>query len=173
MPDFNIFSIPPNTRTMVAAEQRQVAKTVHNALYSSDLAEQSRALSAHLDDDCVYTDPLMSLNAKSGIQSSFALVARYLSPKPTVHSITADANVVTVDCTIIYSFFFLPVPLRNIITFTFGGGKIVKIEEVWSLRDLYLHVPFLGPFYKHYLLPANGRIFTRLGQALISKSKSD
>eukprot|EP00835_Amoeboradix_gromovi_P006066 NODE_652_length_5520_cov_0.241284.p3 type:complete len:159 gc:universal NODE_652_length_5520_cov_0.241284:3938-4414(+) len=158
---------------MVAAEQRQVAKTVHNALYSGDLAEQSRALSAHLDDDCVYTDPLFSLNQKHGIQSSFALVARYLGPTPTTHSITSDQNVVTIDCTIQYKFFFLPVPLRNIITFTFGGGKIVKIEEVWSLRDLYMHVPFLGPLYKSYLLPFNGRVFTTLGQALIKKTKSE
>ena len=162
---------------MVAAEQRQVAKTVHNALYSGDLAEQSRALSAHLDDDCVYTDPMLSLNAKHGIQSSFALVAKYLAPTPSVHSTTSDQNIVTIDCTTIYKwgfkFFTVPVPLRTITTFTFGGGKIVKIEEVWSLRDLYLHVPVLGPLYRNYLLPASGRVFTKLGQALISKTKSE
>eukprot|EP00834_Sanchytrium_tribonematis_P003475 NODE_134_length_16603_cov_0.784052.p12 type:complete len:159 gc:universal NODE_134_length_16603_cov_0.784052:12183-11707(-) len=157
---------------MVASEQRTQAKTVHNALYSSDLAEQSRALSAHLDDDCLYTDPLMSLNAKQGIQSSFALVARYLSPSPTIHSITSDQNVVTIDCTIKYKLFFIPLMLRTLISFTFGGGKIVKIEEVWSLRDLYMHVPFLGPLYKQYLLPANGKIFAKLGSSLIAKSKT-
>ena len=158
---------------MVASEQRQVAKTVHNALYSSDIAEQSRALSAHLDDNCIYTDPLLSLNAKHGVQSSFALVAKYLQPVPVIHSITADANVVTIDCTIQYKLFFVPISLRNLITFTFGAGKIVKIEEVWSLRDLYLHVPFFGPLYKNVLLPANGKLFTTLGQALIKKRKAE
>ena len=132
-----------------SSQQVQIATIVHNALYNTNDKSLQEQAYQFIDNNCSFVDPVVTLYTKREIICNFALV-RGLHPQSEIHHISID-NVVIFDATITYWVLFIPITIRQFSKFRLadnGGIKVVKIEDIWSLNDLFLNIPIYGRFHK-------------------------
>ncbi len=65
------------------------------------------------------------------------------------HSTTTSKDQVSIDALCTFYFLWLPFPIRILSRFEFGqDARIIKHEDIWSMRDLIASIWILGWFYE-------------------------
>ncbi|CAG8776086.1 18709_t:CDS:1, partial [Racocetra persica] len=122
-----------------------------------------------------FEDPLVSVQGHDNIIRQFLLLATmFLNITPEIHTITdtvvaGNHHIVCIDAFIKYR---LPlklllirheIELRTITRFEFNEQqKIVKHEDIWSLKDLLENLPIIGCIYSGIWRRCTGLVTNQL-----------
>ncbi|CAG8467589.1 5218_t:CDS:2 [Ambispora gerdemannii] len=149
---------------------KAIAREVHNILYSKRTDLHDLVIYQYMDGNAVFEDPLVYVQGHSNIIQQFCLLAAvFPGITPEVHSVTECAtagnhHLVIIDAIIKYRLpirllFFLrqELELRTISRFEFNEQKkIVRHEDVWSMKDLVENLPLIGWLYAEVIRKSTG-----------------
>ncbi|CAG8621582.1 14685_t:CDS:2 [Dentiscutata erythropus] len=140
--------------------EKEVAREIHSTLYSKKKNAQKHVIERYFDVNAVFEDPIVSIQGHDKIIRQFILLSTmFLNITPEIHTITdtevaGNHHIVSIDAFIKYR---LPlklllirneIELRTITRFEFNEQqKIVKHEDIWSLKDLLENLPIIGCVY--------------------------
>ncbi|PKC73356.1 hypothetical protein RhiirA1_410665 [Rhizophagus irregularis] len=127
MPILTSLPIPPlismPTPSIPNTDVKDIARFIYLNLYSNKKENQKKAIKTFYDVNAVFEDPILIVESHDKIINQFLLLSTLLSIIPDIQSIT--------DSEIAGKF----------------QQKIVKHEDVWSLKDLIESLPIVGFLY--------------------------
>ncbi|KAG9296704.1 hypothetical protein G9A89_001336 [Geosiphon pyriformis] len=154
---------------------KEIAREVHSTLFSRRTDAQEAVILKYFDGNAVFEDPIIHVQGHSDIIQQFCLIAAMFPHIASeVHSVTdcesaGNHHLVIIDAVIkfrlpIKFLFFIrqTVELRTISRFEFNEQKkIVRHEDVWSLKDLIETLPIIGWLYAEIVRKSTGYLSSR------------
>jgi hypothetical protein len=139
--------------------KRDIARQVHASLFSTNLELQQQAITEHYAVDATFDDPLVSVKGIDDIQAQFRFLTYFsyvhseissvLLSTTTSEQLTEIRDLVIIDATVRFGVLFISLPVRSITRFEFNqSGKIIKHEDVWSLKHVLGSFPIAGWIYE-------------------------
>ncbi|KAF0367621.1 hypothetical protein F8M41_013521 [Gigaspora margarita] len=155
--------------------EKEVAREIHSTLYSKKKNAQKNVIEKYFDVNAVFEDPLVSVQGHDKIIRQFILLATmFLNITPEIHSITdteeaGNHHIVCIDAFIKYRlplkllFIRHEIEVHTITRFEFNEQqKIVKHEDIWSLKDLLENIPIIECVYSGFWRRCSGLITNQL-----------
>ncbi|PKK57755.1 hypothetical protein RhiirC2_763799 [Rhizophagus irregularis] len=177
MPILTSLPIPPlismPTPSIPNTDVKDIARFIYLNLYSNKKENQKKAIKTFYDVNAVFEDPILIVESHDKIINQFLLLSSLLSIIPDIQSITdseiaGNHHLVCIDSIIKFQspllFPCLRLPCLRLI---FGKNnkfseitmriltrlefneqqKIVRHEDIWSLKDLVESLPIVGFLY--------------------------
>ncbi|KAL1919348.1 uncharacterized protein VTP21DRAFT_2041 [Calcarisporiella thermophila] len=134
-------------------ELTALAKRVFNSLYSLDRDMHNEVLKSCYDTKAVFENPFVYIEGIEDIRRHFDSFNRFFSTfEASILSISESKlfnnSVVLVDQVIKSRVYFVPLEVRCVTRLEVNErGKIVRHEDIWSLKDLMASFPVVGWMY--------------------------
>ncbi|GES77177.1 hypothetical protein GLOIN_2v1649122 [Rhizophagus clarus] len=195
IPDIpNMLSIiPMPTPSIPNTNVKDIAKFIHLNLYSNKKEYQKNVIKTFYDNNAVFEDPIVLVESHDKIINQFLLLSTILSIIPDTQSITdseiaGNHHLVCIDSMIKFRFplrfpclrlifgknnkcFNNEVNMRILTRFEFNEQqKIVRHEDIWSLKDLIESLPIVGFLYVEIARKLTGMV---TGCAVIAVKERD
>ena len=138
---------------MTSMTVRQIAEICFFTLLSKDKKAQSQVIEEFYAPNCVFEDPLVSVNSSKSLLAQFSILSSLFKgikaqPQCVLLSTEGTRDVVVMDSLLTFELYFLGcIQMRVITKFEFLNDKIIKQEDVWSVLDLLSRVPLAGFLY--------------------------
>ncbi|CAG8629126.1 12310_t:CDS:2, partial [Funneliformis caledonium] len=145
-----------------------IARFVLSGLFSNNSEIQKNVIETCFDVNAVFENPMILVESRDKIINQFLLLSTFFhSITPEIHSVTSkkteeNHHLVCIDSLIKYR---LPLPClrsnditqRVITKFEFNEQqKIVRYEDIWSLKDMVESLPIIGWIYTRMARKLNG-----------------
>ncbi|CAI2178800.1 17539_t:CDS:2 [Funneliformis geosporum] len=147
-----------------------IARFVYSGLFTKETETQKNVIETCFDDNAVFENPMILVESRDKIINQFLLLSTFFhSVTPEIHSITSketegNHHLVCIDSLIKYC---LPLPClrsklitqRVITKFEFNEQKkIIRHEDIWSLKDMVESLPVIGWLYTRVARKLNGMV---------------
>ncbi|CAI2187203.1 2621_t:CDS:2 [Funneliformis geosporum] len=160
---------------------KDIAREIYVILYSKRKNEQRIMIRTYFDANA--EEPIIFVQGHEEIIRQFLLMATiFISITTEIYSITdsviaGDNHIVSIDAIIKYRLPLKPIlfrqeiELRTITKFEFNEQKkIVRHEDIWSIKDLLENVPFMGWIYSYFGRKSIGLITNQLVEWMGTRS---
>ncbi|CAB4389642.1 hypothetical protein RhiirA5_131147 [Rhizophagus irregularis] len=147
----------------MSEDLKDIAREVHAILYSKRKDEQQNIIRTYYDTNAVLEEPIIFVKGQDEIIRQFFFTATiFISVTAEIYSITdsmiaGNHHIVSVDALIKYRLPLKPIlfrqeiELRTITKWEFNGqNKIVRHEDIWSIKDLVETLPCVGWVYSYF-----------------------
>jgi len=147
----------------MSEDLKDIAREVHATLYSKRKDEQQNMIRTYYDTNAVFEEPIIFVQGQDEIIRQFLFMATiFISVTAEIYSITdsmvaGNHHIVSVDALIKYRLPLKPIlfrqeiELRTITKLEFNEqNKIVKHEDIWSIKDLVETLSCVGWVYSYF-----------------------
>ncbi|CAG8449220.1 2689_t:CDS:2 [Diversispora eburnea] len=151
MTELSNYQLPLSSPNGFVSNVVNIARLVHSELYSENKFTRKNIIQKCFDAQAVFENPLLVASSHLEIINFFSMLSASISTEInniTCSEIIGNHHIVFIDSII---------SLRIISKFEFNEQlKIVRLEDVWSLKDLIESVPIIGWLYAELARKATG-----------------